>query len=203
MSNTLIASIELEGIRPLLWHNFGLDSLPLQRQERTGVAGNDPEEWRKTVSVTDNKQLYIAQSNIFSCIREGSKYTKKGKGSIQTDLSATLQVIDDKVLVDRYLPDNIEMLVNMIDELVYLDVRAVKNPTTKGRNVRYRVAASPGWTINFKIMWDKTIISSNQMEASLIDAGKLAGLGDGRKIGNGRFELIRFEVSDYAKTKTT
>jgi len=202
MANISIASVGIKGIRPLLWHSFGPDALPLERQERTGVAGNDPEEWRKTVLVTNNKQLYIEPSGIFSCLRAGSKYTKSGRASIQTALSATLQIINDQVLVDRYLPDEVETMVNMIHEPVYMDVRAVKNPATKGRNIRYRVAASPGWTINFDIMWDKTIVSNNQMEASIIDAGRFVGLGDGRTIGNGRFEIINFEVSDYAKAQT-
>jgi hypothetical protein len=47
-------------------------------------------------------------------------------------------------------------------------------------------------------MWDKTIVASNQMEASVIDAGRFAGLGDGRAIGFGRFEVVNFEVRDYA-----
>lgn len=202
MGNILIADVQIKGVRPLLWNSFGPDSLPLERQEKTGVAGNDPEEWRKSVLLTDDKQLYLDPSNIFSSIRAGSKYTKSGRASIQTKVIATLQVINEKVLVNRFLPDDIEKMVNMIDEPVYIDVRSVKNPTTMGRNIRYRVAASPGWIISFEIIWDKTIVSSKQMEASIIDAGRFAGLGDGRTIGFGRFEVIKFEVKDYAKEKT-
>jgi len=202
MASILVANVDIQGVRPLLWHSFGPDALPLERQERTGVAGNDPEEWRKTVLVTKDKQLFLDPSYIFSCIRAGSKYTKSGRGSIQTSVSATLQVVSDKVLVDRYLPDEVENMVNMNDEPVYLDVRSVRNPATKGRNVRYRVAASIGWKTSFEIMWDKTIVASNQMEASIIDAGRFAGLGDGRAIGFGRFEVVKFEVKDYAKAQT-
>lgn len=202
MANLLVANVDIQGVRPLLWHSFGPDALPLERQERTGVAGNDPEEWRKTVLVTKDNQLFLDPSYIFSCIRAGSKYTKSGKGSIQTAVSATLQVLTDKVLIDRYLPEGVENMVNMIDEPVYLDVRSVKNPSTKGRNVRYRVAASPGWKTSFEILWDKTIVASGQMEASIIDAGRFAGLGDGRAIGFGRFDVIKFEVKEYAKEKT-
>lgn len=204
MGNILTAKITIKGIRPLLWHHFGPDALPLEKQERTGVAGNDPEEWKRTVTVTKNKQLYLDPSYVFACIRDGAKYTKKGKGSIQSAVGATLQVATDRILIDRYLPDNIDALQNATDEPVYLDIRSVKNPVTKARNVRYRIAAAPGWKATFEIFWDKTIVSRGEMQAAIIDAGKLSGLGDGRSIGFGRFivEAIEFREDDDAE-KTT
>ncbi len=132
------------------------------------------------------------------------KYTKKGKGSIQNDLVATLQVLDDEILIDRYFPSfpkdekfdiNKAQLPERDKELpVYIDVASVKNPSTKGRNIRYRLACSKGWQTEFTILWDKTIVSTNQMQAVLIDAGILVGLADGRSIGFGRFEIANFEV---------
>jgi hypothetical protein len=104
---------------------------------------------------------------------------------------ATLQVIDDRILVDRFLPDP---LTTDPEQSVYLDVRSVKNPSTKGRNVRYRVAAAAGWKITFRIEWDKTIVSRNEIEAVIIDSGRLVGLGDGRSIGFGRFDVLAFEI---------
>lgn len=42
----LKATVSRQGVRPLLWHHFGPDTLPLdKKREKTGVAGNDPEEW--------------------------------------------------------------------------------------------------------------------------------------------------------------
>jgi hypothetical protein len=117
-------------------------------------------------------------------------------------VQATLQVISDRILIDRFLPDNIAELVNEADEPVYMDVRSVKNPSTGGRNVRYRVAASPGWTATFEIMWDKTIVSRGEMEASIIDAGKFSGIGDGRNIGFGRFVVENFEITEDSSSAT-
>lgn len=196
MSNILTASVTIKGLRPLLWHHFGPDALPLEKQEKTGVAGHDPEEWKKTVLKTKDGQLYLESAYVFACVRDGAKYTKKGRGSIQSMVSATLQVTTDKVLVDKFLPDNIVELINETDQPVYLDVRSVKNPTTKGRNVRYRVAASPGWTATFNLMWDKTIVSRGEMQAAVMDAGRFSGLGDGRSIGFGRFTVEEFEISE-------
>lgn len=182
--NVVSAEVRIIGTRALLWHKFGPDTLSLEKKEKTGVAGNDPEEWKRTVLKTDDNQLYFEPNYIFASIRDGAKYTKKGRGTLQTTVSATLQVVSDKILIDRYLPEKITTDEN---NPVYLDVRSVKNPVTKSRNIRYRVCSSPGWRTKFEITWDKTIISKNEMNAIIIDAGMFSGIGDARSIGFGRY----------------
>lgn len=198
MSNILTAKVEITGTRPIMWHKFGPESIPLQKQERTGVAGNDPEEWKKTVLCTKEGQLFVRPDYVFSCLREAAKYTKKGRGSIQKMVAATLQVTDGRVLVDRFIPGwnggPPETLTDDPDESVYLDIRGVRNPSTRARNVRYRVTAGVGWKCGFTLMWDATIVSRDQMHAVCIDAGKLVGLADGRGVGFGRFDIDRFEI---------
>ena len=158
MSNLVKASITIKGVRPLLLHHFGPDALPLEKQEMDGVAGNSPNEWRKTALVTKQGQLYLKPTYAFATIRDAAKHTKKGKGSIQSAVAATLQVLDNEILLDRFFegfPNGHAFDVNAVepptrDESapVYLDVQSVRNPSTKARNVRYRVAASPGWSVN-------------------------------------------------------
>lgn len=194
MSQYTTAKVTIRGLRSLLWHAFGPDAMPLEKQERTGIAGNDPEEWKKTVLATKDGDLYIPGAYIFSCFRDAAKHTKKGRGSIQANVAATLQIMDDIITIGRRLPDG--ELPRDPSEPVYLDVRGVRNPATKGRNVRYRVAASAGWEATFRIMWDRTIVSTQEMKAVVTDAGPLSGLGDGRSIGFGRFELVAFETGD-------
>jgi hypothetical protein len=197
MPNLLQAQITIQGTRPLIWNHFGPEAIPLTKQEKRGVAGNDPDEWRQKVLFDPTtRQLYSLPIAIFSCFREAAKFTKKGRGTLMSDMGATLQVFDDRVLVDRYLPE--EPIPTDQNEPVYLDVQSVRNPATKARNVRYRIAASPGWRAQFTIFWDKTIIDRAQMQAVLHDAGKLVGLGDGRSIGFGRFTMVSFDLSDYA-----
>lgn len=193
MANILNAQVTIKGLRPLMWHAFGPDAIPLEKQERTGVAGNDPEEWKKTVLALPTGQLYVQPSYVFGCLREAAKYTKKGKGSIQSAVSATLQVADDVILVDRFMTSP---LPSDPTAPVYLDVRSVRNPATKARNVRYRVAASSGWHTTFNIFWDKTIVSRGEIESVVRDAGQLVGLGDGRSIGMGRFSVEQFTVAE-------
>lgn len=195
VGNMVRATVSIRGLRPMLWHAFGPDAIPLDgRKERTGVAGNDPEEWKKTVLTTKDGQLYVKPSYVFGMLREAAQYTKKGRGSIMKSVGATLQVTDDKVLVKGlFLP---EELTEDTDSPVYLDVSSVRNPATKARNVRYRVAAKAGWEIDFNILFDRTIVSTGEMQSVCNDAGALVGLADGRSIGFGRFGVVSFTIND-------
>lgn len=206
MSNLISATVKIRGTRPLIQHKFGADAMPLEKQEKTGVAGNDPQEWRKTCMVTKEGQLYILPTYIFGCLREGAKHTPKKRGSLMYDVAATLQVTDNLILLDRFYPGfpnghgfdakTVEPPPDDPSLPVYLDICGVKNPATKSRNVRYRVAASTNWTLTFNILWDKTIVNRSQMEAVCIDAGRLVGLADGRGVGYGRFTVESFDVSE-------
>jgi hypothetical protein len=206
MSNILTARVTIRGTRPFFFHRFGPDALPLEKQERTGIAGNDPEEWRKTVSVSRDGRLYVDSTYAFATLREAGRYTKRGRATLQSAIAATLQVVEDRLLLDRYwpgFPDEQPFDIRTVppppqdpEQPVYLDVRGVRNPTTKARNVRYRVACSPGWTMTFILYWDKTIVSRNELEAVLIDAGRLVGIGNARGIGMGRFVPVSFEVDE-------
>lgn len=205
MSNIITARIKIVGTRPLLQHRFTPDALPLEKQEKTGVAGNDPENWRKTCIVDKTGQLFVDPSYIFATLREGGKGIKRNRGNISKFVASTLQVTDNKVMIDRFYPgfpcdsvfdaEKVEVCGNDPDDPVYIDVRGVVNPSTKARNVRYRLACSPGWKAAFSIMWDKTVISSAEMESCAIEAGRLVGLANGRAIGMGRFEVESFKVS--------
>lgn len=198
MPNLLTARVSIRGTRPVLWHHFGADAIPLEKVEKTGVAGNDPEEWRRTVLALPDGHLYFDSTYIFGCIRDGARYVKKGRGSIQEPLRATMQVVDDPICVDRSLPNGVDGDPPATDptQPVYLDIRSVVNPSTKGRNVRYRIAASAGWLMNFRVQWDKTIVSRGELQSAVIEAGRLCGIGSGRRIGMGRFEVLDCDIAD-------
>ena len=59
MGNMVRMKVTIKGTRPLLQHRFGPDAIPLEKGERTGVAGNDPEEWKRTCMVNSDGQLFI------------------------------------------------------------------------------------------------------------------------------------------------
>jgi len=191
----VIAEVQIEGIRPLMFHVFGPDSIPLEKRERTGVAGNDPEEWRKTYTALPSGQLYIRPDYAFSCLTNAARNTKHGsRGNYMAKLAGTLQITDDVLLMDRWMPP--EPLPTDPTEPVYLDIRSTRNPATKGRGVRYRVAICPGWHLNFHAQFEGTVVSRTIFRTILIDAGALVGLADGRALGFGRFEIVSCEFSD-------
>jgi hypothetical protein len=193
MANLLTAALTIEGTRPLLFHAFTPDAIPLSgKRERSGVAGNDPSEWRRTV-LADDGRLFLEPTYLFGCLRDGARFTPRKRGTLQPYLTATLLVLDDRVWFNRSLPAE---LPTDPDQPVYLDVRSVRNPATKARNVRYRVGLSRGWRATFHIRWDKTVVSRGELEAVAIDAGRLVGVGSGRAIGFGRSELRAFTIAD-------
>jgi len=203
MENYLTATAKIRGLKPLMWHVFGPESIPLDRQEKAGVAGNDPTEWKRTYTATKDGQLYFRGDYPFSMMVEAAKHTRVRRGSIQKNMQATLQILDDVILVNRYMfPDYLTTDDPPKDPTadVYVDVRSVKNPSTKARNVRYRVTARPGWELSFRLYWNKTVVSRGEMENVLHDAGLLVGIGDGRAIGMGRFEVVEFVVQDGNET---
>ena len=111
-------------------------------------------------------------------------------------VASTLQVKERRILLDRYLPEDPCLVSEELDEPTYVFMAVTKGATGRGKNVRYRVAASTGWQCQFTLVWDKTIVSRQEMHAVAIDAGRLVGLADGRSIGFGRFETTQFEISD-------
>lgn len=208
MSNILKAHVVIKGTRPLLQHRFGADSIPLEKQERTGKSGNDPEEWRRSAMIDKNGQLFIEPTYIFGSLRAGAKYEPKKRGAPapQVLVSGTLQITDDRIYLDRHFPgfpnghdfDITTAAPPPQDstEPVFLDVCGVINPGTRARNVRYRVGASTGWIAEFHILFDKTVVQREMMNAVVIDAGMFCGLGDGRNVGYGRFTVESFDVSE-------
>ena len=190
--------VKIKGIRPLLFNNFSIESIPLKRTTKSGVAGNNPEEWKSSFCTTEEGQLYFEPSYIFSCLRSGGKYIPKSRGSMESDVAATLQVLSEKILLNRYVKCKESITSNSANE-VYIDIRPVSRRGVK--NIRYRLATMKGWESNFLLSWDSTLISIEQLHAICIEAGSFAGLGDGRKIGFGRFEVLSFELMNLEENK--
>ena len=188
------AKVNIKGNRAFLFHHLGLGFLSTERKTQTGTTGNNPEEWKSTVLYTNDKQLYVPSSYILASFRNGAIYTKVGRGTILKKVAATLMVEEAIILFNRYLPEEEALKLNDDSNDVYLDVRAVKNPNTKGSNLRYRVAMKKGYETSFMIMWDDSIVSLSHMKNVASDAGTLVGIGDGRGIGYGRFSVTNFEL---------
>jgi hypothetical protein len=179
--------------REYLWHNPADDIFDSGRKAKTATAGNDPNEWKKTYTANKDGKLYIKSEQIFGCMREGGKFTKQGKGNLKSAIAATLQVEEDKIYLPLVVKSGQDLFTNDLSQPVYIDKRPVKNPATKAMNMRYRLAAAPGIEAEFTLTYDNTILNQGQVSSVLTDAGRMVGIGDGRSIGKGRFEVVSVE----------
>ena len=188
------AKIEAKGNRPFLFNHLGINFLSTDRKTLSGTSGNNAEEWKNSVLYNEKRQLYIPSSYILGSFKYGSVYTKIGRGTLMKKVVATLLVLDETILFDQFLPEEKDLKINDLSEPVFLDVRTVKNPNTKGSNLRYRIGMKSGYEFSFKIMWDDSIVSENHMKNVARDAGMLVGIGDGRSLGFGRYEIKDFSI---------
>jgi hypothetical protein len=62
------AHIQITGTCPLRWYAFGPDTLPLETHERSGVAGNNPEEWRSRKKTSDTVGYLSLRLRSCSCV---------------------------------------------------------------------------------------------------------------------------------------
>lgn len=192
--------VKIIGVKSFLFHKFNIEVLQQLSKVKTGSAGNDPEEWKTSFFHNDGK-LYIPSSYINSALKNGSVNTKAGRGTLQKSWISAVQVEEEMIYFNREIFPNweettIEEAPKDSTNPVYVDIRMVANPNTKGRNVRYRLALSPGWELNFHLIIDDEILSMAQVKKVIQDTGKLQGIADGRTLGYGRFELDEFEIMD-------
>lgn len=195
------AKVSIEGIKPMLFNTFVTEILLDPKKSRSGTCANDPSEWKLTVLMDEKRRLYILDTYIIRSVTEGGKEIKSGRGNISKKVASYLEAagceenpIPGKIFLDGLVVPSDENLTTTVTEPVYLDVRSVVNPATKGRNVRYRIAAKAGWKISFILTWNDSLVSVANMKLCVESAGLFQGLGDGRKIGYGRFNMTSFDV---------
>jgi hypothetical protein len=195
-----LAHVKIVGVRPLLFHGFNVEVVTNLNKVKDGSAGNSPNEWKKTL-YEKNNQLYLPGSYFSATLKNGAKYTKAGRGSIQTSFISCMIMKTDYALLNRHLPEGWQEMTSEEFEKdsskpVYLDIRGVINPASKGRNVRYRIACSMGWKCEFEFLFDDTIVSTPQVKKIVTDAGKMSGLGDARTLGYGRFKIEDITIKE-------
>lgn len=183
--------VTIEGTKPILINTFPIDTLS-PGKAKSGTTGKDEVSWIKTVLMDENRNLYVLPSYIVGAIISGGKHIKVGKGSLSKKVGSTLEVLENRILLEKCIVPKETEILELCTEQVYIDVRSVVNPMTKGRNVRYRVGAREGWKASATISWDDRSVSKEEMKQCLENGGMFEGIGDGRKIGFGRFKVLSF-----------
>lgn len=187
------AKIKIKGTRTLLFCGFSISALSDMKPKK-GTTGNNPEEWKETVLMNADRVPFVHDTYLVRSISEGGKELKVGKSNLSKKIYSCLEVSavhSGKIYFEGMKVP--EAPTTDDTQPVYLDVRSVVNPMTKGRNVRYRIALKPGWELTFTINWDDSLVSKDQMQTCVTNGGMYQGIGDGRKIGFGRYEVVSFE----------
>lgn len=184
----------MTGKKPFFFHKFNTEVLTQSQKPKEGTTGNNPNEWKSTVW-SEEERLFIPDNYLFSSIVGGGKHVKVGRGTISKNLAGTVEITGARFYFsNRTLPKPIEEIEEGDiskdpSKDIYIDMRMVANPNTKGRNVRYRLALSPGWEVEASCEFDDSVISPDQMKTAIECAGKFVGIGDARAIGYGRFNI--------------
>ena len=115
--------------------------------------------------------------------------------------------MDEEILVNRFIPEDMYITRKRFitpRKRMSILMSAESESRQPAENVRYRVACSSGWKCSFSLVFDNTLVSKIAMRSIICDAGNLVGLGDGRSIGLGRFQVVEIEeipyISDAEKT---
>lgn len=194
-----IAHVKIKGIKPFLYHKFNIESLTNSSKPKEGTTGNNFNEW-KTSFFSNGENLYMPSAYMFAALKNGSTNTKAGRGTIQKTFISAITLLEEKIYFNRKIWNKWEDLEwedvpTDSSQPIYVDVRMVSNPNTKGKNVRYRLAMSAGWECSFSFEFDDSLISQAQVKKVCEDTGKLQGIADGRTLGYGRFEVVEISFS--------
>jgi len=193
-------SIEIQGLKPFLYNKFNIESVTSLTKVKTGKVGDDPESWKSSF-FHNGSDLYVPGNYLFSALKKAAVFTKSGRGSIQNAWVSGVNIEDELIYFNRKIFDDWENMTlkdvtKDSSNPVYVDIRTVVNPTTKGKNVRYRLGLSAGWKLSFSILLDDTLVSVDHARKVIEDCGKFVGLSDARTLGFGRFIVNEFKAKD-------
>jgi hypothetical protein len=180
-----IYEMELESISPMLHHgsqSVGMEKAVMKKKGGDALTG-DPEEWKKTIYYDESVGVYLPAPNVEAAlIKSASQFKVTGRKTAMDFFKSGVFVMDDML---PFLVNG-KIIKDLAD--VEIDKRSVKNPSTKGRNMRYR-ALFRQWSSKFRIMISSDdFITMDLLKQVTEYAGMYVGLGDYRP-RFGRFRL--------------
>lgn len=185
--------VEIEGVAPLLHHNFGaLTQAALEQpaKKRTG-APDYSTEWKDTCYTDGNGNLVQPGIHLEMCmVKAATSFRIPGaRGRTYKDLfSSSIFVRPDMLPHGIKVPEKPK--VNKTDDPVYIDLRPVV--VQRARVLRSRLAFAPGWKLKFQIDVQDDNIQLDVVQEVLTLAGQTVGIGDYRP-RYGRFRIVHFD----------
>jgi hypothetical protein len=171
--------VKLVNIGPLLMH--ALPQEPENKMRDTGKEFDPREEAEKGLYKDKEGRIYFPSKWIKGCIESAAKGVKKGTVNLRSKVIQAVSIYPP-IIYPTKLSD------------YELDQQYVR---LQGRNLILRSRPRfDKWEIDFEINFDEEIISANDIQKLLERGGRFIGIGDGRKIGYGRFKIEKFEIEE-------
>jgi len=180
--------IKIKSICSMLHHGaqaVGMEKTIGKKRGGEALLGNE-EEWKKTIYFKKGVGVYLPAISFEACMVNAAKQFK-----ITGRQTATKYVKSGIFCVDEYLPFLVDgkPIMDLDDSRIQIDKRTVKNPSTRGRNVRYR-AKFDNWESTFRFIVNSDDYLKKDLLTEIIKyAGNFVGVGDYRP-RFGRFELV-------------
>lgn len=169
--------VRIKGVTPLLMNKFVEKEANPQKR---GEEEDTPELAKEKVYRNDKGEIIVPAEMILRAMdKVSSEYKIEGM---------------KKTTAKSLLPGNIFIEpegIKIEPQNFVVDKRTVVIPATRGRVIRYR-PKFPEWKLEFKIHIFDDRIKPEILQHILSEAGRRAGIGDGRKIGFGRFVIEQF-----------
>ena len=175
------------GIRPLVLHNGlladptnqivrSIKKLTSKKNKKTDFDNEEIArlEWTGGLYIGVDGKLVIPSDNIERCVQDGAKKSRIGK-----DVQAAVFCTEPEVVIEH------DAIKGRSPESLYADKSGrfvLRKPVkvTTSRVIRVRPMIPTGWTLNFSLEYDESIVNARALEQSMQDAGALCGLGDWR-----------------------
>lgn len=192
-------TVKVEGTAPLLMHNVRL--------------ANPLDEYTKAIKLitSKSKKTDADYEEIFRLEHAGGMYYTSAIGPHLPSRMIRASVINGAKMLKLGTAVERTMLVKEThakliydgprdrDKLYesghYTDIRPVSGQGARGgsKTMRCRPIFDQ-WSVTFTLSVDSTIISLDNLRQCVERAGAYHGFGDGRSEGNGRFEIVEWNV---------
>jgi hypothetical protein len=171
--------VKLKSDGPLLMH-----ALPKEAPREMRDTGKefDPKEEVENALYKDREgKIYFPSKWIKGCLESAAKGVKKGTVNLRSKIIQAVSIYPPQIYPTKLSDYEIDQQYVRI----------------QGRNLILRSRPRfDEWEIEFEINFDEEIISANDIKKLLERGGRFIGIGDGRKIGYGRFKIEKFEVKE-------
>lgn len=182
--------VQLRGLTPFLFNRFAdLDGYAEKRVATKRVpTADDTRDYEAMVWRTDDGKLGLPNLNVIASTVNAGRYFKSpiaGSGGATTTLREALVAGQEYASFSS-------------DEWDCIDFRLARNGDMKrSPKPTYRPRMEVGWslTANIGVVTPELYRPTKLLEV-INRAGTVGGVGDGRRIGFGRFAIEHFEVAD-------